>query len=455
MTIEAQLSKLLYRRVFQAVMTKATNVLEPVVLEKLEERWMGKVGASLYSTNSKLSGNEETLVNGMVASTDHNDTSSCSVASTVKDMDGDLTTRCRNAKRLREEVPLLPPMRSVQGLYGLPLKSDTSSQSAHKLNKVGVGSGIVSGDSIRVMYTLKPTNELSLESTKDAHADIYSIKAFRNRADNNKNKKLGVVRYAQSHPITFGTRVRIESNIDNRVRVGRVVNFPELNIIRVRYPSGLEELVQYPHSMHSHDENLNYDEIGLAQDVDAVINSGEGVRQFIDRDELDGNVNEPSSKATNNTVHENGSNKYEKILLNASQGYVVHFIKVEELKKFDDIDDYFNKLNGKPTKVTVNREVGRNVSTKKCTVSNKRLPKLTNDDNPEYGRDFLDEHGLVIGESDGRVVRRSADWLVKLHDVVINVNNENLLFKSLAVRIDPSNLVSTPTNVSDYNLYRL
>ena len=289
------------------------------------------------------------------------------------------------------------------------------------------------------------------------------MNASRNRLETERNRKLklGSIDYAQTYPITFGTRVCIKSTIDNSKRTGRVVNFPELNVIRVRYSSGFEELVYYPHSMHSNDENLNYSKIGLTEDVNTVINSGHGVSQFIDRDELVGNSESSSASSSSSskvlhhhsTTSEIASAKYERILMNGAQGYVTHLIKVEELKKFDAIDGYFNNLIGKSPRITINQEIGRNLpTTRKVTVSNTSLPSLSNDDNPSYGREIPDDSGLIIGACIGKVARRSADWLIKLRDVIVNINGENLLFKALAIKIDPSNIVSTSTrNMNDYN----
>ena len=88
--------------------------------------------------------------------------------------------------------------------------------------------------------------------------------------EKNKRLKLGKIEYAQTNPLTHGTCVRVRSGIDGIRRKGRVVSFPELNVVRVRYPYGGEELVEYPHSMHFTDENLDYSQIGLAQDVDSI-----------------------------------------------------------------------------------------------------------------------------------------------------------------------------------------
>ena len=209
-------------------------------------------------------------------------------------------------------------------------------------------------------------------------------------------------------------------------------------------------------TLNWYDENLNYSKLGLTEDVDTVINSGHGVSQFIARVEPSGGTSS-SSSSSSSTIYpsrlKGNSGKYEKILLNGAQGYVAHSIKIEDLKKFDAIDEYFKRLIGKPPRITVNQEIGRNIVTKGITVSNTRLPQLTDDDHPGYGRDIADDSGLIIGACMGKVLRRSADWLIKLRDVVINVKGENLLFKALTIKIDPSNIVPTSSNsMNDYTL---
>ena len=137
LTIEAQLSKLLQKKVFNAVLLKAMDVLEPTVLEELKERWTRRMNTSFALTSE----NEERTANESVLTSSAGFSNIQSVENTGKECN-DLTHKCQNTKRLREEVPHLPSMRNVQGFDGLPRKSAESAQSSHTLSKKGVSSGI-------------------------------------------------------------------------------------------------------------------------------------------------------------------------------------------------------------------------------------------------------------------------------------------------------------------------
>ena len=139
------------------------------------------------------------------------------------------------------------------------------------------------------------------------------------------------------------------------------------------------------------------------------------------------------------------------ILLVGAQGYIPHVIKLEELKKFYAIDEYFDSLVGKAPIVTVNNEIGRNVEVSKSIISEDTgLPVVAFYEHPGY---FPQDTGFIIGDAMSKVARRATEWIVSLRDVIVNVNNESLLFKTLSVKIDPCDIVPTSINTSDY--YRL
>ena len=449
--LESQLYRIFAQKVFEGVIgrLKSNDRFDVATVQQLEQRWSEELRASgcdIFSTSVHTS----------------------NLATTISAADAE--TSFRFLKRMRHYVPPLPLFRNPQGYGGEPfLVAETPAEGLASAEYPGAGVGV------KLVYSVKTDASDAPEVPQDTPSGNA---VNRDRRLYGKKGKRGLVLseilHAETHPITYGTKVKIKSTTDDVVRVGRAVSFPERDILRVRYGSGFEELVSYEHS-EGVDEALDYSKIGvqLEGDVDSILENNEGgdgvmhSAQFLHPRDEEGIIRALGTDVpflreergernvhsfhTMNLVPSSSSllpqdERTGQVLLTGSTGAITYTGTAEDLQKFRDIEKYFECRRSKPVRVTLNRVIGdksRFSESERVDVNNESLPVLSAEEDPELYLESTSQPNLIIGHCAGRVFRRATDWTVVLKNAIVTMDNEDRLFSSLSLKVDPTNITGT------------
>ena len=226
--------------------------------------------------------------------------------------------------------------------------------------------------------------------------------------------------------------MKIRSAVDGCTRIGRASCFASSNVLRVRFSSGLEEEVTYSHTYGTDDVN----DYSLPEFTGSFATLADGAAMEM-ADCNEGNVLNYLNNVWTRTTHSNISAGQ------ATKSLATDSYQNEGFKYFKSVETYFASMQGKKPRVVFNMHVPKVLNA--FPVLQKVVP-LLDDDNAVA--DLPNPPGYITGRCFGRVTRGKECWTLVLRNAIIRIDQFELLFSSLIVKIDPTSVLIPDSKLS-------
>lgn len=126
-------------------------------------------------------------------------------------------------------------------------------------------------------------------------------------------------------------------------------------------------------------------------------------------------------------------------------------------ESFAEIERYFDSFIGKKLHVTINQHlceddfvdgslpIRASSTSSASSVLSHWSPEdpiiLSADEDPTFTSREAPPSAWIVGMVSGRILRRRYDWVVTLRNAILRINQQEFLFSSVAVKVDPTSII--------------